>query len=64
VQDFVIIRCYVSRMFHHDDYGGRPVQSLSSNQNECLHEDRISQVVPNTQGSQYYAGNYSITLIH
>jgi hypothetical protein len=50
-------------MFHHEDYGGRPVQSLSSNQNESLHEDRISQVVPNSQGSQYYTGNYSITLI-
>ena len=49
-------------MFHHEDYGGRRVQSLSSNQNESLHEDRIGQVVPNSQGSQYYAGNYSITL--
>ena len=63
MQDFVIIRCYNSRMFHHEDYGGRPIQSLSSNQNESLHEDRISQVLPNTQGSQYYTGNYSITLI-
>ena len=63
MQGFVIIHCYVSRMFHHEDYGGRPVQPLSINQNESLHEDRISQVVPNTQGSQYYAGNYSIILI-
>jgi len=50
-------------MFHHEDYCGRPIQSLSSNQNESLHDDRISQVVPNTQGSQYYAGKYSVTLI-
>jgi hypothetical protein len=50
-------------MFHHEEYGGRPVQSLSCNQNESLLEDRISQVVPNTQGNQYYAGNYNITMI-
>jgi hypothetical protein len=50
-------------MFHHEEYGGRPVQSLSSNQNESLHEDRISQVIPHTQGNQYYTGNYIIILI-
>jgi hypothetical protein len=43
-------------MFHHEENGGRPVQSLSTNQNDSLHEDRVTQVVPNSQGNQYYAG--------
>jgi hypothetical protein len=43
-------------MFHHEENGGRPVQSLSTNQNDSLHEDRVTQVVPNCQANQYYAG--------
>jgi hypothetical protein len=44
-------------MFLHEENGGRPVLSHNTNQNESLHEERVSQVVPNGQGNQYYTGN-------
>jgi hypothetical protein len=52
----IIMQCFAYSMFHHEENGGRPVQSLSTNQNDSLHEDRVTQVVPNCQGNQYYAG--------
>lgn len=52
----IIMQCFVYSMFHHEENGGRPVQSLSTNQNDSLHE-----VVPNCQANQYYAGKQHVT---
>jgi hypothetical protein len=43
-------------MFHHEENGGRPVHSMNTNQNETSHEEKVGQVVSNSQGNQYYAG--------
>jgi hypothetical protein len=52
----ITVQCSVYSMFHHEENGGRSVQSLSTNQNDSLHEDRVTQVVANCQSNQYYAG--------
>ncbi|XP_069697817.1 putative transcription factor capicua isoform X2 [Periplaneta americana] len=41
-------------IFHHEENNGRSVQSVSTNQNDSSHEERVSQVVPNNQSNHYY----------
>ena len=54
-------------MYHQEENGGRPVQScsVSTNQNESSREERVSQVLTNSQSNQYYGGKYfTATLPH